>query len=506
MRRILRRMFAFTARLQWKLSLLYTLVTVVVLTLLMISIVFISNTVDYNYPQSAQFMANVLSRSAAPLKTALETNPPDIESIQRWIDKTYQGSKIYLSGEDDESIYTFTTIVSPGTILAVLDARGHVLTSNHPEALEAGTFIAPALSTHGRDLVARVQLGETRTSQLSYQADLQKLAVAPIHNASGELLGMVLLVLERPGQMTALWASILSTLPAIGVATVPAALTGFLFGILTARSLTKRLQQAAQATAAWGQGDFSTRIDDQSQDEIGRLARDLNRMADQWQALMRTRQELAAAEERNRLARDLHDSAKQQVFATSMNLAAVKALWDQDPEEARKRLEIAADLSRKSQHELTTLIQTLRPVQLERQSIAQAICQATRDSDKLGSIRIRCQISEIQRSLSPEVEQALYRVVQEGLSNIHRHSGASEAVITLEAGSDAIILRITDNGRGFDPLQPSRGLGLRSMYERIQALGGTLHIASSPAGTCLTAQVPFKGENENARPDHNFAG
>jgi len=147
---------------------------------------------------------------------------------------------------------------------------------------------------------------------------------------------------------------------------IPAtALMGMLLGFVTARSLTGRLRRLTEAATAWGQGDFDRLSHDTSSDELGQLARHLYHMAIQLRRLLETRQELATLEERNRLARDLHDSIKQQVFATAMQVATAQALLPHDPEGAQAHLAESQRLVQQTQQELTGLIHELRPGSLE---------------------------------------------------------------------------------------------------------------------------------------------
>jgi NarL family two-component system sensor histidine kinase LiaS len=137
--------------------------------------------------------------------------------------------------------------------------------------------------------------------------------------------------------------------------TIAAGLVGTVFGYFTARGLTKRLRTLSRAADSWSKGSFSIIVQDRSEDELGQLAQHLNQMAEHLQNLLQTRQELATLDERNRLARELHDSVKQQVFATSMQVGAARASIDQDPQAAQAHLAEAEQLSRQAQKELTTL-------------------------------------------------------------------------------------------------------------------------------------------------------
>src|ERR687895_203068 len=146
-----------------------------------------------------------------------------------------------------------------------------------------------------------------------------------------------------------------------------------IFGFLTAWGLTRRLQRLARAAQAWSRGDFSVVVKDRSKDEIGQLSRELNQMAAQLEGLIQARQELATLETRNRFARDLHDSVKQQVFATSFQVAAARALVEKDTKAAEAHLTQAEELARQAQRELNVLIGELRPAALEGKGLSSAL-------------------------------------------------------------------------------------------------------------------------------------
>jgi NarL family two-component system sensor histidine kinase LiaS len=270
--------------------------------------------------------------------------------------------------------------------------------------------------------------------------------------------------------------------------TLLAGLIGTAFGFLTAHGLTRRLDRVRATAAAWGQGDFSRTIEDRSADEIGQLGRHLNRMAVQLEDLIDARQELSALNERNRLARDLHDSVKQQMFAVSMNLGAAEMLWEQDPQAARARLEAVRELVRQSQQELTTIIQALRPVQLEDKGLRLALAEHVERWQQQTGITAVFE-ADVDRALPLPVEEALFRIGQEALSNVARHSGATRVLVTLTARNGEASLMVRDNGLGFERHRRP-GVGLRSMRERVEALGGEVKIESGPGGTSVIARVP----------------
>jgi NarL family two-component system sensor histidine kinase LiaS len=277
------------------------------------------------------------------------------------------------------------------------------------------------------------------------------------------------------------------------VISVVAGLVGLIFGFVVSRGMARRLRNISQAADAWSQGDFGAAAHDLSGDELGRLTRDLNGMAEQVRSLLQDRQQLAIVEERNRLARDLHDSVKQQVFATSMQVAAARALVQRDPAAAEARLAEVERLVGEAQRELTALIGELRPAALADKGLAQALREYCAEwSGRVGiaaEVRVRGE-----RAAPLDVEQALFRVAQEALSNVARHSGATRVEVELAWEPAALLLSVTDNGRGMDAAAADgQGVGLHSMRERVEALRGSLAIraAADGPGTSIQAWAPL---------------
>ena len=216
--------------------------------------------------------------------------------------------------------------------------------------------------------------------------------------------------------------------------------------------------------------------------------RDRNQeLVEELRTTQRKLQELAVLEERNRLARDLHDSVKQQVFAISMQLSAARASLD-ETDQAYPPVVQAEKLAQQAGAELTTLIHQLRPPLLEKKSLAGAIQGHINDWMHQTHIETEMNIGEV--SVSPDSEQALFRVLQEALANVARHSQANKVWITLKSENDHVALTVEDNGVGYDPERITKGVGLASMKERLAAVRGTLDVSSLESqGTSITAIV-----------------
>jgi two-component system, NarL family, sensor histidine kinase LiaS len=277
------------------------------------------------------------------------------------------------------------------------------------------------------------------------------------------------------------------------VFTLFAGLLGSVFGLLTANSLTRRLTRVSKAAHDWSRGNFSVSIRDTSNDEIGKLTDDLNIMAEQLETLMDRRQELSVLEERNRLARDLHDSVKQQAFAASAQLGAAKAHFEQQPDQAFSHLLEADLLIGNVRQELTELIQELRPVEIKGKGLISAVEEYANDWRRRNNIEVNMQIWG-ERSLPLDVEKCVFRIIQEALANVLWHSNADQVDIVLDYWSDSFVLRIKDNGKGFDYRNNEcEGMGLKFMCERAALIGGELDINSTPGhGTEIILKYPYK--------------
>lgn len=249
------------------------------------------------------------------------------------------------------------------------------------------------------------------------------------------------------------------------------------------------------AADAWSRGDFSVLAADTSTDELGHLSNRLNLMAEQLESLLNSHHELAGIQERSRLARELHDSVKQQVFATTMQVGAAKALLPGDPDEALQHLAEAEKLSRQSQEELAMLIQEMRPPVLERNDLAEALENYTVDWTRQTGIQAQVYVQD-SRPLPVDLEQTLYRVAQEALSNVARHSAASTVELLLAYEVGIVKLSVDDNGRGFDLSKAkNQGFGLQTMRERVESMGGWLVVDSEPGhGAKVIAQIPISIE------------
>jgi NarL family two-component system sensor histidine kinase LiaS len=418
-------------QLRWKLTLSYTGVTVgalLTVELVLLGAVSILLVVLVNSGFLPTQLIEIASILTPALRPYLAQSPPDQEGIAIWLERV---------GTSTSKIIPLTFEATDEMLVVGSDERLHgvrppdLLGSNRiGQPLDFGAI--PGLA----DPVQAALAGETDPKELYTiaRADNRVIMAVPIRDADNEqVLGALVGIGEGPTLRTLLGEIV----PILGISllffTIVAGLVGTGFGFLAARGLVQRFDTLAEATLAWSQGDFSAFVDDPAGDELGQLAHRLNRMAEQLEHLLETRRELAVLEERDRLARDLHDSVKQQAFAAAGQLDAVQTLLERDPKAA-----------------------------------AGHVAEAVHLID----------------------EQTLFRIVQEALSNVARHSLANRVEILLAYRADGISLTVDDDGQGFVVDGKHKGLGLRSMQERVGSLGGTLAVESAPGkGTRLSCIV-----------------
>ena len=202
----------------------------------------------------------------------------------------------------------------------------------------------------------------------------------------------------------------------------------------------------------------------------------------------------AQEEERARIARELHDETAQTLTAASLNFAALQNLLGANPEMAGVvgRLQ---GLCKQMHQDLYRLVHDLRPAQLDDLGLVPALRYLVDEGQKSSGLAVTLTISGTPQKLESFVETIIYRFVQEGLTNVTRHAGTSRASVSLIYGEQQVIVRVADQGRGFDLEQPQpsgSGWGLVGIAERAQSLKGTFRIESAPGkGTLLEIAVPL---------------
>lgn len=203
-----------------------------------------------------------------------------------------------------------------------------------------------------------------------------------------------------------------------------------------------------------------------------------------------TREEILETE-RHRIARELHDSVSQQLFAAAMLLSTVEAEADSLPEHIQSQLKVTSRVVADAQSEMRALLLHLRPIKLDNKSLKQGIEQILDELKTKLPIKISHEIEEIK--LAEVVEDHLFRIIQELISNVLRHAKATELEVYFRETADFYQLRFVDDGKGFDMLEKKNsGHGLRNIKERIAGLGGNVKIISFPGqGTSVEIRIPL---------------
>ncbi|GGB36136.1 sensor histidine kinase [Virgibacillus dakarensis] len=203
-------------------------------------------------------------------------------------------------------------------------------------------------------------------------------------------------------------------------------------------------------------------------------------------------------QERNRLARELHDSVSQQLFAVSMLMAAINESGGSQNGKLQNQLQLVEKMINQSQLEMRALLLHLRPVALKGKSLQEGIKELLVELTQKVPMEIDWKIETF--TIAKGIEDQLFRILQESVSNTLRHAKATTFSVLLIERDDTIILRVMDNGIGFDVEQArASSYGLQNMSERAYEVGGTLKIVSLPnQGTRLEVKVPrLKNEDES---------
>ena len=489
-------------RLRWRLTLSYTAVTVGALTaaLVIAGILLFSQILMPTGMVTPDTWLRAVSQNKSPMWSyILAQSPIDTEMVALLLD-TVEGADFTVGRFDLLRVGSLqlTAQVAGQSDVFIVDAGGTLLGATNSTLAPASalgqpidTGMLPAMEAPLRAALA----GYTEPASLYAEIEPNErfILAVPIFDDSGvRLLGAGIVHVHRLPTSDDLPVSTLTlTLRGTLLFLLVAGVLGAIFGLLTANGMARRFERLSHASAAWSRGDFGVRIDDTTGDEISQLAGRLDAMAGQLQQLLARMQQTAISEERNRLARDLHDSAKQQALAASFQLGTALTLFESDPPAARHHLADADALVDSVRRELTDLIYELRPAVTDERDFGETLREYVAEWAHQNGIEVDLSL-EMGAELPLQTKGELYRILQEALANVARHSGAGHVTLSLRQDGAGLALTVSDDGCGFDVDAPAGdGMGLRSMAERAAALGGSLHVESRPDdGTTVTAMAP----------------
>jgi signal transduction histidine kinase len=209
-----------------------------------------------------------------------------------------------------------------------------------------------------------------------------------------------------------------------------------------------------------------------------------------------TLEHLATSRERNRLARELHDTLAHSLSGIAVQLEAVKSIWEDDPDKAQTMVTEALETARGGLGEARRAIQALRASSLEDLGLEAALTQLGERTTARSGVAVNVTYADNLGDLDPDVENAVFRIADESLTNVARHSDAAAAAVDVRRRGGQIRLEVTDDGVGFNVngQVPEGHVGIMGMRERAELVGGSLVVASDPgAGTTVAFEVtPWK--------------
>lgn len=292
------------------------------------------------------------------------------------------------------------------------------------------------------------------------------------------------------------------------IAVIFVLIMGSLYGFWTSHRIKKRIDPIMERMLLLEKGSFARNNLDLGEDEIGRLGEQLERIIKKWEEQVTSLQRLsnhnaelaekarfsAIVEERQRLARELHDAVSQQLFAISMTATAVGRIMDKDFDKAKRQVFLIEEMASVAQSEMRALLMHLRPVHLEGKRLSEAVGDLLQELRAKVPIEIEWEMDE-DVHLPKGIEDHLFRIVQESLSNALRHSKASKIELKLKLlqRQEGVRLYIRDNGVGFDMQDKKQSsYGLATMQERVTEIGGSLSIIAAPnQGARIDIRIPI---------------
>lgn len=275
-----------------------------------------------------------------------------------------------------------------------------------------------------------------------------------------------------------------------------------LINYVLVRLAFRPLDDVSEAMKAIRAGHRGIRVPEVTDDpQMEELSKSLNAMLN---SLDSQRKRAAASvlkaqeEERKRIARELHDETSQSLTSLIIGIRMVQEIVPDSMMDMRDRLKTINDQAHETLNEVHNMAIRLRPSVLDDLGLSAALRSYIKEFTGNTGIAVNLQLIAVNERLSPELETVLYRVVQEALTNVARHSSARTCQVTLRRKENSIVGIIEDDGKGFDPQRVlmsedhGRGLGLHGMKERIELVGGSLEFESRPdEGTTIMLEVPL---------------
>ncbi|WP_138495313.1 sensor histidine kinase [Paenibacillus pinistramenti] len=281
---------------------------------------------------------------------------------------------------------------------------------------------------------------------------------------------------------------------------------GAAYGFYDVYRIKRRLDLIRTSLVQWEKGNLSRTVPKLGEDEVGQLGEQLERIGKRWEEQVTSLQRLstnnaqlaeqarvsAIIEERQRLARELHDAVSQQLFAISMTATAVGRTLEKDFDKAQRQVELIEEMASVAQSEMRALLLHLRPVYLEGKELTQGVEELVRELKTKVPMEIVLDMDS-DLSLVKGIENHLFRIIQEAMSNTLRHAKADRMEIRIFRRGDSVRVILRDNGVGFELDEAKQAsYGLSNMQERIREVGGSIQFITAPGkGTRIEITVPL---------------
>jgi len=295
-------------------------------------------------------------------------------------------------------------------------------------------------------------------------------------------------------------------IPVIVFILITSLIVGGIFGLVIGYFVKKKIEEVDSYLVELEKGDFhASAFPKEKLKEISYLYERLSAIQKRFEDQVKASQKLASekadwsekmkqevlSQERNRLARELHDSVSQQLFAANMLLSAINQNPNPDSLTARKQMNLVEEIINESQSEMRALLLHLRPIQLEGKALKVGIEELLRELTAKLPMKVTYNIDDVH--LDKGVEDHLFRIVQESISNTLRHAKAKLLELHLINRHQIVLLKIIDNGIGFEMGKEKAGsYGLQNIRERAAEIGGTVKMISFPQkGTSVEVKVPI---------------
>lgn len=390
---------------------------------------------------------------------------------------------------------------APGAPDSTDGAAGGTPTGPNPDAAVALTTLdGNIISTVGRatpDLPPEALNHGARTGFKTVDGHVFAWAVQPVTVSAGgstQARGVGLVYDELPspdsGASAAPGSSGRTSIPSVSRLLTAGAVillllipVGALFGLFSTGRLIRRIRRLALGTEVMADGDLRSRVPVSGGDEIGQLEQAFNTMAGRLEQAIRAERDAAGLAarraERTRIARELHDSISQDLFSASLVATGLRKALPSETSLWSQACSMEGTLER-TRREMRAMLMELRPVALEDAGLAAALEEMCRAYEtRLGiPITARIELPE----LTPPVEHAVLRVVQEALGNAVRHGNPATIEVDVNGEGGMVHLSIRDDGAGFDleRVAERHGMGLELIRERVEELGGTVQVVTAP--------------------------